>query len=51
MWLVYLQELVRVQGIVEQYVPGFRFNLGFCGNSFEKGIQQEVLANKYIIGK
>ena len=44
-----LQALISAQGKYQSQVPGFKFNLGFCGYYYNRGMEVEQLGNQRLV--
>ena len=44
-----VQALISSQETISNYVPGFRYNLGFSGKTFKTGTTEEDLADELLI--
>ena len=52
MWRLYtlpIQALLDAQQKFQSLIPGFKFNLGFCGYYFDKGSEAEQLGNQKLV--
>lgn len=43
-------ELLESQRRLKLLIPGFRFNLGFSGKYYHKGIPEEDTGDDYLLG-
>ena len=44
-----IQALLGTQQKFQSLIPGFKFNLGFCGYYFDKGSEAEQLGNQKLV--
>ena len=46
-----LQAIIETQNRLQNYIDGFRFNLGFSGKFFHRGSPEENRGDDALIGK
>ena len=51
MYCYLLQVMIDTQNRLQNYIDGFRFNLGFSGKFFHRGSAEENKGDDALIGK
>jgi len=50
-FFLYLQAMIESQNLLQNYIDGFHFNLGFSGKFFHHGSEEENKGDDALIGK
>ena len=41
--------MIQAQKSFQNYIPGFKFNLGFCGAYYEHGLLNEIRGDRLLV--